>query len=163
MVNKPNGWRWDSTRHSLAAQGIKTSRRIPPISMRTHGFLVGERVVEPMSTRSYMMTKERAEELAATAKDFLGDGLPEGKDYDEYLRKRDTDTKRNDVVGKLDDDVAAGKMTAKDRKDFLETYYSHAEREHLGKITDAEQFNDEVDRKLEWFRNSHDNSKKIFG
>lgn len=119
--------------------------------------------LDKMESGRYNMTKERAEQIAGTLKSVFSDGLPESRDYDEYLRKRDTDVKRNDVVGKLDAAVAAGKITSGERKDVLENTYAPLEREHLGKITTTDQFNDEVDRKVDGFISSHDRTKGLFG
>jgi hypothetical protein len=214
MRQKPRGWQWESTRHGLAARGIKTSRRVSHPTRPMREFLYGgradgmpDRAFDPLwlkkgemhelehtkdhkiareiardhlaedpkyyekldrmekgaCDKRYNMTKERAEEIAGTLKGVFSDGLPESKDYEEYLRKRDVDSMRNDVVGKLDGAVSEGKITARDRQDFLEGTFAPLEREHLGKITTSEQFTSEVERKVDGFISSHDRTKGLFG
>jgi hypothetical protein len=51
MADKPKGWRKDSTRHGLAAKGIKTK----PLSTRLQG-------PRPLPTDLSKMTKEQHEE-----------------------------------------------------------------------------------------------------
>ena len=137
--SRPVGWRQDSHRHYLAAKGIKTR---------------------------YLAEKPDAAKRVSDMLKFLADdGRPEIEDTVVIRKQAEIDTMRNDLIGKLQDDVENGRMTYDASNRFLEKGgpFEDEAKDFKQGVIDYPTFKDNVDRRLERHRQVHKRTLNVFG
>jgi len=85
-----------------------------------------------------------------------------GEGMEKELRERDIQMKQSEVLQKLDEAVRKGELTGENRNRFIKDAFAIEAEWYRGGGVGSDQFNDEVDKRLDTFMHVQNRKLKVF-